>query len=74
MAIQGASPPANSHGRVALPDLVPARMLNEFAYCPRLAYLEWVQGEARARELARLLAGQPDRPEALEHARALLGI
>ncbi len=29
----------------ALPDLVPARMLNEYAYCPRLAYLEWVQGE-----------------------------
>jgi len=28
-----------------LPDLVPARMLNEFAYCPRLCYLEWVQGE-----------------------------
>jgi CRISP-associated protein Cas1 len=28
-----------------LPDLVPARMLNEFAYCPRLAYLEWVDGE-----------------------------
>ena len=25
--------------------LVPARMLNEFTYCPRLAYLEWVQGE-----------------------------
>lgn len=24
---------------------IPARMLNEFAYCPRLAYLEWVQGE-----------------------------
>jgi hypothetical protein len=20
-------------------------MLNEFAYCPRLCYLEWVQGE-----------------------------
>lgn len=29
------------------PPLVPARMLNEFAYCPRLAYLEWVQGEFR---------------------------
>jgi CRISP-associated protein Cas1 len=29
----------------ALPDLVPARMLNEHAYCPRLAYLEWVQGD-----------------------------
>ncbi len=26
-------------------ELIPARMLNEFAYCPRLAYLEWVQGE-----------------------------
>lgn len=27
------------------PALVPARMLNEHTYCPRLAYLEWVQGE-----------------------------
>lgn len=26
-----------------LPDLVPARMVNEFSYCPRLFYLEWVQ-------------------------------
>jgi len=25
--------------------LIPVRMLNEFVYCPRLAYLEWVQGE-----------------------------
>jgi len=25
--------------------LLPARMVNEYAYCPRLAYLEWVQGE-----------------------------
>lgn len=24
--------------------LIPARMLNAFAYCPRLAHLEWVQG------------------------------
>lgn len=29
----------------SLPDLIPARMVNEFAYCPRLCYLEWVQGE-----------------------------
>lgn len=29
----------------SLPDLVPARMVNEYVYCPRLAYLEWVQGE-----------------------------
>lgn len=25
-----------------LPPLLPARMLNEFVYCPRLFYLEWV--------------------------------
>lgn len=25
--------------------LLPARMINEYEYCPRLAYLEWVQGE-----------------------------
>lgn len=25
--------------------MLPARMINEFVYCPRLAYLEWVQGE-----------------------------
>ena len=30
---------------VAPPDLVPARMVNEYVYCPRLAYLEWVQGD-----------------------------
>ena len=29
----------------SLPGPLPARMLNEYAYCPRLAYLEWVQGE-----------------------------
>ena len=27
------------------PVLIPARMVNEYAYCPRLAWLEWVQGE-----------------------------
>jgi len=27
------------------PPPLPVRMLNEFVYCPRLAYLEWVQGE-----------------------------
>lgn len=27
------------------PELLPARMLNEFAYCPRLFYLEYVQGQ-----------------------------
>lgn len=28
-----------------VPELVPVRMLNEQAYCPRLAYLEWAQGD-----------------------------
>jgi len=28
-----------------LPDLIPARMVNEYTYCPRLAYLEWVSAE-----------------------------
>lgn len=46
--------PPESPPRVELPlaaepppqgDLLPARMLNEFTYCPRLGYLEWVQGE-----------------------------
>ena len=27
-----------------LPDYLPARMLNEFVYCPRLFYYEWVDG------------------------------
>lgn len=31
-------------GQVTEEPLIPARMLNEFAYCPRLAYLEWVPG------------------------------
>ena len=37
------STPSNS--QAFLPDFLPVRMLNEFTYCPRLAYLEWVQGE-----------------------------
>jgi CRISPR-associated protein Cas1 len=31
--------------------LMPVRMLNEFAYCPRLFFLEWVQGEFVDNEL-----------------------
>ena len=34
---------ANDMGSTGgLPDVLPARMLNEFVYCPRLFYLEWV--------------------------------
>ena len=28
----------------ALPDYLPARMVNEFSYCPRLFFYEWVDG------------------------------
>ena len=28
-----------------VPDLIPVRMLTQYAYCKRLAYMEWVQGE-----------------------------
>ena len=31
-----------------LPDTVPARMVNEYVYCPRLFHLEWVQGQFAA--------------------------
>ena len=27
-----------------LPEYLPARMVNEFAYCPRLFFYEWVDG------------------------------
>jgi CRISP-associated protein Cas1 len=37
------NPVADPIGGNDVPELVPARMLNEFAYCPRLSWLEWVQ-------------------------------
>lgn len=50
--------------------LVPARMVNEWVYCPRLAYIEWVEGEwaetgdtAEGRRAhARVEAGGPPLP------------
>ncbi|MCA9173789.1 MAG: CRISPR-associated endonuclease Cas1 [Planctomycetales bacterium] len=39
------TPRANPMARPGLPDAIPVRMLNEFTYCPRLGYLEWVRGE-----------------------------
>lgn len=32
---------------VELPDYLPARMLNEYVYCPRLFFYEWVEGVFR---------------------------
>jgi len=33
-----------------LPDTVPARMVNEFVYCPRLFHLEWVQSRSASND------------------------
>jgi len=40
-----ANPPERGSGTSDDDTLLPVRMLNEFTYCPRLGYLEWVQGE-----------------------------
>ncbi len=48
--------------REAAPEYLPARMVNEFAYCPRLFFLEWVEGVFR--ESADTVAGK------VEHLRA----
>lgn len=36
--------PAPIEGARKLPDYLPARMINEYAYCPRLFFYEWVEG------------------------------
>jgi hypothetical protein len=41
---EGSQEAPASPGTLSSPP-VPVRMLNEFAYCPRLGYLELVQGE-----------------------------
>ncbi|MFN3351419.1 CRISPR-associated endonuclease Cas1, partial [Pseudorhodoplanes sp.] len=40
LALDLPAPPANGET-----PLVPVRMVNEWVYCPRLAFLEWVDGE-----------------------------
>jgi CRISP-associated protein Cas1 len=37
--------PEPGEGEMAERSVIPARMLNEYVYCPRLAYMMWVQGE-----------------------------
>lgn len=39
---ESAQPAAEFSEPLEVPELIPARMLNEFIYCPRLFYLEWV--------------------------------
>jgi hypothetical protein len=36
--------PIQIETRRELPDYLPARMVNEYAYCPRLFFYEWVEG------------------------------
>ncbi len=35
---------SKEEGREPVPEYLPARMLNEFVYCPRLFFYEWVDG------------------------------
>jgi CRISPR-associated protein Cas1 len=42
-----ATAPIPLHSSPALPDYLPARMVNEFIYCPRLFFYEWVEGVFR---------------------------
>jgi CRISPR-associated protein Cas1 len=51
-------PPNGAGAEAEVPDLLPARMLNEFVYCPRLFHLEWVQQEWR--DSADTVAGRRD--------------
>ncbi len=58
---------------LATPDLIPARMLNEYVYCPRLFYLEYVQREwAENVDVleGRFIHRRVDRPGALAPAPA----
>src|SRR5579871_385270 len=36
--------PIQIEAKRELPDYLPARMVNEFSYCPRLFFYEWVEG------------------------------
>jgi CRISPR-associated protein Cas4 len=39
------TPAERPEGMGSFPELLPARMVNEYVYCQRLSYLMWVQGE-----------------------------
>jgi len=39
------APPGDGSAPELVPELVPARMVNEYSYCPRLFYLEWVEAQ-----------------------------
>lgn len=77
-------PEVPSPSRQELPDYLPARMVNQFAYCPRLFFYEWVDGlfaesvdtiegriqHQRVDEKATALPEAADLPESI-HARSV---
>lgn len=54
-----------------LPDYLPARMVNEFVYCPRLFFYEWVEGVFR--ESADTVEGQAQHRRVDKPGKALPG-
>ncbi|MBZ5620898.1 MAG: CRISPR-associated protein Cas4 [Acidobacteriia bacterium] len=44
IGIEGGQGNTGTDARATSPDYLPARMVNEFAYCPRLFFYEWVDG------------------------------
>ena len=74
----------NEHPTTAGDNLLPVRMLNEFVYCPRLAYLEWtdqefahsadtVDGVIRHQRVDKPSGNLPEQPEEHQaiHARSV---
>jgi CRISP-associated protein Cas1 len=75
-------PPPNE---AACDDFLPARMLNEFAYCPRLFHLEWAQKEwsdnadtlegsrvhRRVDRPSKEGVSDPEQPDEKQHARSV---
>src|ERR1039457_6734564 len=64
--------PIQIEAKRELPDYLPARMVNEYAYCPRHFFYEWVEGlfaesvdtVARAIQHRRVAARAPPPPAA----------
>ena len=65
MSVSPQPDPAAVPAREQVPEYLPARMVNEFVYCPRLFFFEWVEGLFR--ESADTVAGK------VEHRRVDAG-
>src|SRR6266404_109894 len=47
LPLPGPAPKRRISARAPSTDYLPARMVNEFVYCPRLFFYEWVEGVFR---------------------------